>query len=51
MSDGHLKRTLAGLRVAVEDPLGRVVAVGVGEAVGILLFCNLLPVIKVEGDF
>jgi hypothetical protein len=37
--------------MAVEDPLGGVVGVGLGEAVGILLGSDLLPVVEVEGDF
>lgn len=36
--------------VAVEDPLGGVVGIRLGEAVGVLVDRNLLPMIEVEGD-
>ena len=36
--------------VTVEEPLSGVVGVGVGEAVGVPLVGDLLPVIEVEGN-
>ena len=47
---GDLERVGRALRVALEEPLGRVVAVGLGEAVRVLLGGDLLPVLEVEGD-
>ena len=39
------------VRPAVEEPLRRVVALRLGQAVGVLLRRDLLPMGKVEGDF
>jgi len=39
------------LRVLVEEPLGGVVGVGFGEAVGVLLGGDSLPALQIEGDF
>ena len=41
----------ATTRIAVADPLGGVVGIGLREAVGVLVGGDLLPVIEVEGDF
>ena len=49
--DRHLQRVGGGQRVAVEQPLRGVVGVGLGQAVGVALGCDLLPVGEVEGDF
>ena len=38
-------------RMAVKDPLGGIVGVRAGEAVGVLLLGNFLPVVEVEGGF
>ena len=46
-----MERLLGALRVAVEKPLGRVVAVGLGQTVGVFLGGDFLPVLEVEGDF
>ena len=35
--------------MAVEDPLGGVVGVGFGQAIGVLVFGDLGPVFEVEG--
>ena len=48
--DGDLERVGRALRVALEEPLGRVVAVGFGEAVGVLLGGDVLPAFEVEGN-
>ena len=42
--DGDLQRVGGGLRVAVEQPLGGVVGVRLGQAVGVALGGDLLPV-------
>ena len=47
---GDLERVGRALRVALEEPLGGVVAVGFGEAVGVFLGGDLLPAFEVEGD-
>ena len=47
----HLQRVGGGLGVAVEQPLRGVVGIGLGQAVGVALGSDLLPVGEVEGDF
>ena len=47
-SDGDLQRVGGGLGVAVEQPLRGVVGVGLGQAVGVALGGDLLPVGEVE---
>ena len=47
---GDLERVGRALRVALEEPLGGVVAVGFGEAVRVFLGGDLLPAFEVEGD-
>ena len=49
--DSDLQRVNRGLRVTVKNPLGRVVGVGLRQAVGIAFGGDLLPVGEVEGDF
>ena len=46
-----MQRVGGGLGVAVEQPLRGVVGVGLGQAVGVALGGDLLPVGEVEGDF
>ncbi len=48
---GDLERVGRAVRVALEEPLGRVVAVGFGEAVRVFLGGDLLPAFEVERDF
>ena len=45
---GDLERVGRALRVALEEPLGRVVAVGLGETVRVFLGGDLLPAFEVE---
>ena len=49
--NGDVERLGGAGRMAVEQPLGRVVAVRLGQAVGIFLGGDFLPVVEVEGDF
>ena len=49
--DSDLQRVGRGLRVTVKDPLGRVVGVGLRQAVGVAFGGDLLPVGEVEGNF
>ena len=48
---GHLQRVDRAGGVALEEPLRRVVRVGIGQAVGVLFVGDFLPVVEVEGDF
>ena len=47
--DGNLQRISGGFRVAVENPLRRVVGIGFGQAVGVAFGGDVLPVGEVEG--
>jgi len=49
--DGNVERLGGARRMAVEKPLRRVVVVWLGQAVGVFLSGDFLPVGKVEGDF
>ena len=49
--DGDVERLGGACRMAVEEPLRRVVAVRLGQAVGVFLGGDFLPVGEVEGDF
>ena len=48
---GDVERLGGALRMAVEEPLRRVVAVRLGQAVWVFLGGDFLPVGEVEGDF
>ena len=37
--------------MAVEYPLGRIIGVGFGQAVGVFFLCDFCPVVEVERDF
>ena len=50
-SDGDVERLGGACRMAVEEPLRRVVAVRLGQAVGVFFGGDFLPVGEVEGDF
>ena len=47
---GDLERIRRALGMALEEPLGRVVAVGFGETVRVFLGGDLLPALEVEWD-
>ena len=48
--DGDLERCAGARRVAVEQPLGRVVRMRLGQPVRIAFRRNLPPIIEIEGD-
>ena len=49
--DGDLERVGRALGVALEEPLGRVVAMGLGQTVRILSLRDASPVIQIEWHF
>lgn len=48
--EGDVQRLLGAKYVALEEPLGGILGVRLGEAVRVLLLGDLLPVSEVEGD-
>ena len=48
--DGDLQRVGGGLGVAVEEPLGGVVGIGLGQSVGVAFGGDLLPAFTVKGN-